>query len=125
MIHTDAAGAACRSAAMAGSAVLAIAVSSVASATASMIAAIARRLAADMGASAGKGGADAALSLSDKAWLVGCACRRGRNLDMRRASGKVVHNARRGLVGRSPRPPRGECSDCYRAREILQRRRAL
>src|SRR5579859_3923240 len=75
MIHTDAAGAACRSAAMAGRAVLAIAVSSVASATASMIAAIARRLAALIGPSAGKVWSSVAprvaLGLSDKAWLVG------------------------------------------------------
>jgi hypothetical protein len=53
---------------------LAIAVSSVASATASMIAAIARRLAADIGLSAGKVCVTAALGLSDKAWVVGlCA----------------------------------------------------
>ena len=46
MIQTDAAGDACRSAAIAGSAVFAIAVSSVASATASSTADIARQLTA-------------------------------------------------------------------------------
>jgi hypothetical protein len=38
-----------------------------------MIAAIARRLAADIGPSAGKVCATVALGLSDKAWLVGYA----------------------------------------------------
>src|ERR1700754_78232 len=52
MIHTDAAGDVCRSAAMAGSAVLAMAVSRVASETASRMAVIARRCCGVRGASA-------------------------------------------------------------------------
>jgi hypothetical protein len=84
-----------------------------------MIAAIARRLAADIGPSAGKGGAAVALGLSDKAWLVGYACRcRGSLENTTRAAElrgmKCASADRQGEAGRA-----AECSDCYRDVEIL------
>ncbi|CAG9227875.1 exported hypothetical protein [Paraburkholderia tropica] len=99
MIQTEAAGAACRSVAMAGSAVLAMAVSSVASATASMIAAMARRFFADMGSSARGVVSGGAVWVSDKAAVSG----ESEGVRARRGCSAIVTDVAR------------LCSACFRA----------